>query len=380
MRVLKSICILVLVLCMLCFTGCWNYRELDNLSMVSGFAIDKGQEGHKYHLTFELLNLVEDKPKPKLLESEGDTIFDAIRNAVSKTQKKLFFSHCKAVIISKELAEEGIRPLIDFCLSDAEPRLSINYLISNEKTAAEILKIKPITDSLQIIEVWKTMQLDASQLSKTYAVRLYQATDMLASNGISLVLPCIKINKNGDVPITELNGTAIFKKDKMIAHLTPDETKTLLFIKNQITGGLLLVNVDSIEPNITLEIGDNRTKINPVIKNEIPSIDIAMDTRVTLAENTSDSDYYNPEGIRKVEKIASETLKNDTNKLIKKVQNECASDIFGFGDTIHQNYPDWWKANEKNWDKTFRSLKCNVSVNIEIKSTSVTKSYVKVGE
>ena len=42
----------------LLLTGCWDQRELSNIALVTGMAIDKGENG-KYKLTVEAINATE---------------------------------------------------------------------------------------------------------------------------------------------------------------------------------------------------------------------------------------------------------------------------------------------------------------------------------
>ena len=76
---------LILVLCMvLMCTGCWNYKELTELGIVSAMAISK--KDNKYVIDMQLVNIVEagDKGVPEspisVMSGEGDTIADAIRS------------------------------------------------------------------------------------------------------------------------------------------------------------------------------------------------------------------------------------------------------------------------------------------------------------
>ncbi len=380
MKVIKSCCILLLIMVMLCFTGCWNYRELDGLTMVSGFAVDKGEQGHKYHLTFELLNLSENKSAAELLESDGDTIFDAVRNVSAKTQKKLFFSDCKIIVINKDIASEGVVPLLDWALRDAELRITMNPIISKEKTAGEVLRPKPVTDTLQALEISKALQLDSFQLSKIPDVKLYQAVDMLGEEGISLILPVIKVTDSQDGKVTELNGTAVFKKDKLVGYLDPDETKFFMFLKNRINNGLFLTNLDSKDKNITLEILGSQTKITPILSNGNVTMQINIKTKVTLAENQTNKDYLTQDGFETLEKNAEAEIRTGILDLIAKVQKEYNSDIFGFGAAIHRDKPDWWKKNKSNWNELFPSLKCTVSIEMEIKNAGTAQTIIKVGD
>ncbi|NLZ84169.1 MAG: Ger(x)C family spore germination protein, partial [Acholeplasmataceae bacterium] len=104
----------------LTMSGCWDYQEINNVTNVAGIALDKGEE-KKFKLTFETIVF---KPSAdfnisvKLVETEGDTIFEGIRNAVAVAGKRLYIGHCKAIIFSEEIAKEGIKEHLDFFVRD----------------------------------------------------------------------------------------------------------------------------------------------------------------------------------------------------------------------------------------------------------------------
>ncbi|WP_312693740.1 Ger(x)C family spore germination protein [Caproiciproducens sp.] len=379
MKTAKRFCILLLIAGTLFLSGCWNYREIENLAMVSGFAIDKGTQGHKYHVMFEFLDLSGEQMGSKLLETEGDTVFDAVRNATSKNQKKLMFSECKVVVISKDLASEGIAPLLDFISRDSEPRLTITPIISEEKTAAEILQQKPVTNQLICLEIDQILMQNSSSLSEAPRVKLYQANNMLAEEGTSLILPSIKITKEQTSTTLELAGTALFKKDRLIGFLNRDQSKFLLFIKDQIHGGLLLTSPDPGNGKIALEILGNQTKITPVIKNNLLSIKIEIKMVCAFGEDQTSKDYFTVDGIKKVEKSAGKTLETGVLDLIKTTQAQHGSDIFGFGNLAYQNDPQWWEQAKAKWDRTFRTLNVSVTADVKISNTAVAKSKIEVG-
>jgi germination protein, Ger(x)C family len=370
MKTGKRLCVLLLIVSMLLLSGCWNYQEIERFSMVSGFAIDRGTEGHKYHFTFEFLDLSGDNPGSKLLETEGDTVFDGIRNAISKSQKKLTFSECKVVVISKDLASEGITPLLDFVSRDAEPRLTLVPMISEEKTAGEILQQKPVTDHLICLEIDQMLAQNVASLSKTPRTKLYQANNMLAGEGTSLVLPSIKVAEQQTATTVELAGTAIFKKDKLIGFLDVDQSQLMLFIKDQIKGGLLLTSPDSDGRNITLEIEESRTKITPVITQNLPAVKIDIKTVCALGENQTAKRHIPTERIKDVEKSAKSGLETSVSNLIKTAQKQYKCDIFGFGNLIYQNDPQLWEQDKPKWDEIFTAMDIAVTADIKINNTA----------
>jgi spore germination protein KC len=46
---------------------------------------------------------------------------------------------------------------------------------------------------------------------------------------------------------------------------------------------------------------------------------------------------------------------------------ELNSDIFGFGDAVHQRYRDEWKELEANWDEIFPDIEVEVTVESKLR-------------
>jgi spore germination protein KC len=368
MKAARSFLVLLLSINMIFLSGCWNYRDLESLSIVAGIALDKGKEGYKYHATFELLDAAQDKANAKLLEAEGDTLFDCVRNAILKSKKKLFFSHSRVVVISNQLASEGVTPLLDFLIRDNEPRTNLDLIISKEKTAGEILQQEPVTDHLVSIEIAEQLQKNLNSLGEAPTVNLYQAINILSDNSSSLILPTIKVSHD-KTKSTELDGCGIFKKDKLIGYLNPDETKYVLFINNKIKGGLLQTSPGNDNNFITVEISNNKTKVQMEVKDKDVSAQIEIQMAGSLGTNETSKDYTTLTGIEEAQKSAEREISYGVNQVIKKVQKEYGSDIFGFGSKIHQDHPRDWEKLKDNWEETFRKLKYTITTEVTLENT-----------
>jgi spore germination protein KC len=371
----------------LILTGCWNYRELETLAIVAGFSIDKGESGSGYRLTFEILDESggggggesggQSTVKSVLLQTEGNTIFDAARNAVQKLDKKLYFGDCKAIVVSSSLASEGIAPLMDWINRDSEPRLTSNLFVSKGNTAEEILERKGLTNPITSYALDKMDTNNPKYLSKAPFIQLYKINNVLGGEGASLVLPALSVSANPDKDIPQIAGTAVFKKDKLLGFLGSEESKYLSFIRDQVKGGLLVFNNGGGAPDITLEIKKNKTSVSVPEGNSF-KIRINVKTEVSLAEMTSSKDYETESGIGELERTASAYLAESIRQLISKVKNEYGSDIFGFGSAVYRSYPKYWKEIKPKWDDMFRALDVDVSADVKIKDTALIKSNVKV--
>ncbi|MBU5440139.1 Ger(x)C family spore germination protein [Tissierella sp. MSJ-40] len=366
-------------------TGCWNYNEVEKLAIVSGVAIDKNEKDNKFELTAEVIDLkstqVGGRFNSQRIQSDGDTILDAIRNMIKISAKKLYWSHATTFILSENVAKEGILPVLDFIARDKEPRLSINIFVSKEKTAAELLSQQSISTEIRSFEM-DYMLLANDSLSKVPEVQVYEFMNDLSNQGISPVLPTLEITLNEGKRTAELGGTAVFKKDKLAGFLTLEDTKFLLFVKDKIKGGLLIVNDKEGEsPHVvTLEIFKNKTKIIPNYSNGQLSIDIRTRTDVSIAEEDTTKNYIDEKGRAELRKKAEKYLERNIERVIKQAQQEFDSDIFGFGNTIMRKRPDLWKEIGKQWGSIFPELKINVDADIHIKSSGHILKPIQVGD
>lgn len=369
-------------------TGCWNYRELETLDLVTGFSIDKGANGTGYHMAFEVLDESgggsssgggQSGIRTKLIESDGSTVFDAVRNALLETDKKLYFGDCKAAIFSRQLAKEGIAPLLDWINRDSEPRLTEDLFISEEATAEDVLKQKSPVNPVTAYALDKIVAGNPGYISKAPYLQLYKVDDVLEGQGKSLVLPALAVGttQNGAPP--ELAGTAVFKKDKLLGFLGSDESKDLLFLQNQVGGGLLLVSEGSAAPDITLEIKKSETRVTVLSKGPNPRIGVSVKMEAALGEMETAADFNSESGVAKLERDAGRTLEDNMHALIAKVQSEYDSDIFGFGSAIYQDDPYYWNEISPHWDGLFKNLPVEISAAVEIKNTALMQSGVKAG-
>ena len=376
MKTLKRLSITLVIFIMLfSLSGCWNYREIETLSIVSGMAIDSGENGYKYHLTFQYITSSSGggkaSTKPAILESDGNTIFDAVRNVIKMSLKKLYFSNCQVFVISSDLAKEGLTPLLDWHIRDQEPRITMELIISKEKKASDILQIKENSEEITAFSINKIIENSTKFLAKSPDVSLYLAYPMIYGEGISLILPAITMGASDTEKKPEISGTAIFKKDKLIGFLDDLDSRYLLYIKDKIKGGILLTNVNSKEDNVSLEITGNKTKVTPIISNGKVTMKLEIKTEVAFGEENSAVTNVSNMGLEEVQICAANTVYNGVSELIKKVQSEYNSDIFGFGSFVNKSYPEFWKKNSSQWDQIFPTIAYEISVEVKIKNTAV---------
>lgn len=154
-------------------------------------------------------------------------------------------------------------------------------------------------------------------------------------------------------------------------------------ILNKLEGGVLVQNeqVPEGESIISLEIFENKTKIEPMIETNQPiSISIKTKTDVAIDEIDGPTNFMK-DGLREqlIENI-EETLRNDLEAHIKYVQTEFGADVFGFGNKIYKDYPEVWKEISQNWPALFKDLTVTVDCTVTIRNSAMHAETLTIGD
>jgi spore germination protein KC len=379
----RAASVLISLLLLLSISGCWNYAEVDDMSIVAGVAIDKNKADGKLLLTVEMIDSTGGMDKTqagfKMISLSGDTMFEIVRNLISMTGKKLFWSHAKSIILSEEVAREGIVKVIDWYSRDTETRSDVFIFVSGEKTAREVLNLNSSTKEIISFELAQMMR-DEKHTSSAPVVDIWEFLDKLEASGYNAVAPMIYIHEQKGPKKERVEGTAIFVKDRMVGSLDGEETKNILFIKNDIEGGVLAVDDKHGTPAYSLEIISNQTKLKPKMVDGELQIQIQTLTKTGLDEVMTAEGFLEGESIQDIEQRASERLQADILAVIHKLQQKYDADIFGFGEAVRENQPKIWAKVKDRWPEVFADLDVTVSSKVTIQSSAKTSRAIKLGD
>jgi spore germination protein KC len=384
MKKIKIILLIFIILINSIFTvGCWSYREVDDLTIVAGVAIDKGTK-NQYQMTVEIIHISsgkDTKMTSKTISAEGKTMFDAARNMIALAGKKLYWGHTKLIILSKDVASEGVAKAIEWYNRDYETRDEVHLLISQRPTAKEIFNEPGITDEIKSFALDK-MIINQSNLSKAPITNVLKFDIESKTKGISPVIPAVNLKQIDGKLTPEVMGTAIIKNDKLVGFLNSEETKDLLFIRNEVNDGLLIegMHEKDISTLVSLQIFKNKTKVTPVVEGKDITINLNIDTTVAIDEINGTTNFSDDEGRMKLEQSAENVLKERIEALIKRTQSEYDADIFEFGSKLWEDKPQVWNSCGDNWEQIFKGLKVNVKARVHIKNSAILSKSVKEGD
>ncbi|MDR7001020.1 Ger(x)C family spore germination protein [Neobacillus niacini] len=366
-------------------TGCWNYREIDRMTIVAGLAIDKGKNS-KYILTAEIVEIgggKEFKLTSRQITMEGNTMFDAVRNGISIAGRKLYWGHTKVIILSKKIAREGVIKVLDWITRDSETRADVVLLVSEEKSAKDIFAKSKGIEQLISYEL-ETKLKSQKMLSKALTMDVWDFINKLEAPGIVAILPTIHLSINRNQKLSPaIIGTAIFKRDKLIGFLNGEETKNLMFILNEVKGGLFITSLPNGKQRtpVSLEIFKSKTSIQPIFKKNKMGFNIQINTTTALDEINGSIKNIDDKTIKQIEHQAEKDLITRVEESIHHVQTSFGVDIFGFGAKLREENPKLWNQVENRWGKEyFKELAINVNAKVHIKGSGILLDSIEKGD
>lgn len=376
---LTNIKIIILLLTIFpLITGCYNYQELNNLSIVTGTSIEKID--NKYKITIQVVNPKKsddtsstNQPTFITYSQLGNTLQEAYRNIVLTSSRRIYGSHINILIISEDIAKEDISQILDFVFRNTEMRKEFNVLLSKEPS--KLLELNTPITNISSNNIKDTLTADTLHLAASRQITFNEMMNMYLNPNLEIVLPTVEMignfnegenidnlkntNPNADYKLT---GLAIFKGNKILTTLNEKESVNYNIVTNNVTNTLLKHECQN-NKYIVHRINELSTtqEIDPK-KNKLK---VKITGTAIISEVQCDYDLTKPKTIEKIqEDINKELVKNTTN-IIKKFQEQ-STDVFGFKDIYYKNYYKDYNKIKDNYEEIFKNMQIDITSNIKV--------------
>jgi len=385
MKIFKRQIALLLIIINICLlSGCWSYREIDQLGIAAGMAIDYDEFSAKYIVTVEMIQ-TQSTEKNKSITSKfyttsGNSIFDAVRLLIIKSGKRIFWSHSVIILVSEDVARKGMVQVLDWVNRDSEPRSDMNLIITKGCTAKQMLMCKSDPNEISSFHLNDIIK-NQPVLSKMTSATVWEFVNGITNKLTEPTAPSAQLDRTQEKTEQIIYGATIFKDAKAIGYINGDESFYLLMIKDNLKEGLIVVPkaVDT-NTNISLEVFHNKTTLTPIYKNGNITMKINVKTVVAIDEVSGPDDLVvNEEERNKLKKQTEEIITEKLQNLIKKMQQEYNADIFGFLETMKRKSPRIWRTMEGQKDKIFQNITPEINVQILIKGSGTNSKPIEIG-
>ncbi|MEF3303744.1 Ger(x)C family spore germination protein [Paenibacillus sp. GYB003] len=379
-------------------TGCWDRLEIEERAVILGISIDKASP-KELELARKLSFISDEPPKTNTLplrvtvqiavpgriplgpsdagggakpgqkpvwvqSASGYTIDDAFNTIQQEVAHRLFWGHLRVIVVSREVAEEGLTNINEYLRRNPEVRRT-SWMVISEDEAAQFMKITPQLERVPILYLLSTMDhaVQMGKVPNAFAGMYWTAS---TSKGTDPFLIYTKLLDNK----IQIAGLAYFRSDRLVGTTTPLEIGAYMGIRNvQRAGYAVLVQIPDTNTAALFQVTHRKSRIDVAIANGRPEIQLKIHNEGNLLEKSNEEVQLSTDIIGKIEKQITEGGTQTYGRLIRQTQQK-GSDIFGFGEYVRAKEPGYWNKHirtKEKWEEMYKDIKVEIQVTNSIR-------------
>ena len=406
-------------------TGCYDYREINTLAIVSATEINK--IGDEYQVSVQAINpQAPDKTTNSqapfiIYTGTGKTIQEAYRSITLSASRFMYSNHLDLLIINEKIAKENISDLIDYYIRNPGIRNEFYVLISKDDN---ILSITTPIDEISSASIKESIENNYKYYGVSSRTTFSEFVNMNLNPNQEIVLPTIELIKdtpsedknineskdnnedvndnkdkdnndnndknksnnseeknnksnqeenesdgtsNKNTEKTEvkdnylLGGYAIFKNNKLVGYLNNKESINYNILTNNIKNTIITYEC-SKNKYLAVEITDS----NSSIKTKNNKVSININLKGNINESHCNIDITKNKNIKKISHEIEEKLNKEITNDILNVRDNYHTDIYKFKDIIYKHDYSYYQKIKNNYDEAYQNLDISVKTNIQL--------------
>lgn len=396
-----------LLLLTLMLSGC-HTEETEDVAFITALGIDQAGNGKlKFTYAVAVPRAVGSSQGAGQPPSAGPTVVNsniasdvgASRNLLGSTMSRAVnISHLKAVLISEDLAQQGLAKIVSPVTRFREYRSSILLFIVKGKAEDFLAANRPKLDYL-LSKYFETFALSAEENN------YFQRTDMhefylgLKNPGHSAYATYVAINPlsgedrpygpklpagkadsylAGDIPRAgnqnpvELAGLAVFSGDRMVGVLGTREVRTLALLQNK-AGGNTHSLADPLQAECSLRLrirNGERPDIAVHLVDGQETIKIRLSLEGEITANPSGINYEDDEYRPLLEEHIANLVTAEIYEFTRQTQ-ALGSDVFGFGRYLRSHFRTYQELQGLNLEQLYKTASVEVQVTAKIRRSGL---------
>lgn len=367
----KLLLSLITLLIIFLTSGCYNYKEINQMAITSSIGIDKDETKNEYIVSAQIMNSKESEESEDsqvtVYSRKGKTIHEALRDLTLKSPRKLYGNHLSKIVLSEEVASEGIQNILDIFNRVTEVRNEFVVTIVKDDKASDVLKILTSTETIPAEYVKLSLKSADNNSGLTYTTKLDEFVSLYLKKGIDPTVPVLKIDKKSKKgktvdnitttdPISKIviDSLAVTNEGKFETFLKKDEIIGYNYLRNQIQKMVIPVKCDD-KNYASVSVQSNKTKSKIKKENNKYTVTFYINVNAIITEYNCSKKLTKTKTLESLEKGSEKKIKSYIKKAINKQKNTKGK-FLGIERLIYLDYPKY-----KNEDY---NIKYNVNVNI----------------
>jgi spore germination protein len=359
-------CVAAWIICAL-LTGCWDSRDINNLSIIQGVAIDTNQQG-ELKVTYQ--HLIPQKSKrntySNITTSSKDSIESASREQAQLVSRTPLYNFIRIVLISDQaLKKTRIDQLLDtFNRSYTLSRKALVMVVKgNANEALNKIGTHKEMPSFALEALAKNSPLDSKI---PHQISLGEIS-IHSSQGTDFIIQRLETGESNHI-----SGAALVsgKTKKFTDWLEEKDVSGINWMLGKTKGSIIKTEEPGSKQLLVFEVEDVQSKIIPHLHKQELSFTVRIKTGIKLSENSVISaDLLEEAFIRTAKKAARDEIKQTVLQALNKLQKEMKADVTGFGTKVKVKYPAYWDLVKQNWQDTFNQIPIDIQTEVQIERT-----------
>lgn len=376
---MKKIKFLILLLPLL--SGCYNYRELNELGITTAVSID--YKDNNFYVIAEVINPIKQQDASSSnnspfvnYNSSSSSLQDAFRKVVLESPRQLYAAQLEIIVLSEEVVNNHLEEVLEYFARDPETRTEIKIIVAKTEDSTKAITLQTLLTSLSSSNIINSLDLQSKVLGISYPVTLNELLNMYIDPYLEVVLPSMTLYGNYEIgdekenittsspkAIVKIDGSTITKDNKILGYLDLEESKILNLINGKLKETIIKMNY--YDGYIIFE--PNRIKVSREldIKNNIIKINISGYSKTK--EIQSNIDLKDPKEVEKLNKALNMELEKKITDTFNSIREKYDTDVFGFQELYYRTNYKYFKENCTNWyEDIYPKIKLEVKANVRL--------------
>lgn len=406
--------ILLFMLLSTLLTSCYDNREIDDKAYAIALGLDKGETNHlRMTLQFAIPSKISSGEgggssdgggggggSSSITTVETPTIYAGLNMINTYVSNQVDFSHCKVVVFSEELAQEGIHKYIHAIVRGREFRGSMHVAVSMDtaedyiRNVTTVLELNPakyyeknfksykytgFTGDTRLINFYLLEESSCRQAFATLVgINKYEKSSQFDNNNSNYK------EKGRDQPLegdfyagyipkvyeakAEVMGIAVFDGGTMVGKFDGEEATFHQMLYGTYDHSYISIP-DPEQPNdfVLLNVKQARMPEHHVeMEGDIPYISAKVKLEADILSIQSGINYESIENMGILESASEEFLKKGILRFLEKTKPMHA-DLCGFGRDLKVRYLLWNDWINVHWLKIYANSEFSVEVDLKIR-------------
>lgn len=361
---------ILLIAILLMLAGCYNYRDINNVTFVTSMVFDLDPIGNVVIYMdcvrpYRDNNESSDNGKRILYKGTGKTVLEALRDVNMASSYKINVTQNKAFIFTEKAVKEGIDKFLGIINNDQE-FLVKPYIFAYFGDVERLLKVAASDEEYMGLFINDLVKKNKAN-SRAIIVNINEYITASEIGANSALIGALELRKDVIDERIELSGGVIMRNNVMQEKIDIMDGLTFNILEDKVkTGTLEIVNPQMEEGFITFEILKNKTKTKIEYNGDRVLLTKDVNMKVTLAES---------QGRFIVDKQSLQIIEDTTEVRIKEYlqaffdkYNKKNIDILGVERMLEIKYPGLVK------EDILSVLDVDIKVNLDVEGTSNTKN------